>query len=58
MGNCVSLPSSLHNATFGLSIGLKKENRNVYNVELHVAAFWIKVVKDNTESSGGFILIF
>ena len=29
MGNGVRLPSSLHDATFGLSTGLKKENNNL-----------------------------
>ena len=58
MGNGVRLPSSLNDATFGLSTGLKKENKNVDEVELQVIAFWIKVVKDNKDSSGEFILKF
>ena len=44
--------------TVGLSTGLKKENKRVVKIELQIAAFWIKVVKDRTYSSGGFILIF
>ena len=44
--------------TVGLSTGLKKENKRVVKIELQIAAFWIKVVKDKTDSSGGFILIF
>ena len=58
MDNGVRLPSSLNDATFGLSIGLKKESENVDEVELQVAAFWIKFVKDNKDSCGGYILKF
>ena len=45
MDNGVRLPSSLNDATFSLSTGLKKESKNVDEVELQFAAFWIKVVK-------------
>ena len=55
MGNGVSWSSSLDDATFGLSVGLKKENKNVDKIELQVAAFWIQFVKDKTDSSRGFI---
>ena len=58
MGNGVRLPSSLNDATFGLSTGLKKENKNVEEVEHQVTVFWIKLVKDNKDSSGEFILKF
>ena len=61
MGNSVRSPSSLlccMMRTVGLSTGLKKENKRVVKIELQIAAFWIKVVKDKTDSSGGFILIF
>ena len=71
MGNSVRSPSSLlccMMRTVGLSTGLKKENKRVVKtkiiplslvkIELQIAAFWIKVVKDRTYSSGGFILIF
>ena len=58
MGNGVRLPSSLHDVTFGLKTDLMKENNNVDKVELQVAAFWIKVVKDKRDSSGGSILKF
>ena len=42
----------------GLSTGLKKEKKRVVKIELQIAAFWVKVVKDKTDSSGGFILKF
>ena len=58
MGNGVRLPSSLNDATFGLSTGLKRENKNVDEVELQVGSFLIKFVKENKDSSGGFILRF
>ena len=58
MGNGVRLPPSLNDATCGLSTGVKKENKNVDEVELQVTALWIKIVKDNKDSSGEFILKF
>ena len=61
MGNSVRSPSSLlccMMRTVGISTGLKKENKRVVKIELQIAAFWIKVVKDKTDSSGGFILKF
>ena len=58
LGNGVRLTFSLNDATFGLRTGLKKENKNVDEVELQAAAFSIKVAKENKDSSGGFILRF